>query len=125
VADDDDEWTAEMTTRQTSVKLMSVEQSTKPHLLELVRGPGAPNEWILNLDEMTIGRSSQVEISVNSEELSRQHAQIKKKGNAFALMDLDSRNGVYLNGVKIYSAVLRHGDTIQMGNVLLIYHEGN
>jgi pSer/pThr/pTyr-binding forkhead associated (FHA) protein len=31
---------------------------------------------------------------------------------------------VFLNGVKIHSATLREGDNIQLGDVIVIYHEG-
>ena len=40
------------------------------------------------------------------------------------MFDLDSRNGVYLNGVKIHSAVLHGGDNLQLGSVVLVFHEG-
>jgi pSer/pThr/pTyr-binding forkhead associated (FHA) protein len=38
--------------------------------------------------------------------------------------DLNSSNGMYLNGVKAHSAVLHEGDQIQIGNVVFIFHEG-
>jgi pSer/pThr/pTyr-binding forkhead associated (FHA) protein len=39
------------------------------------------------------------------------------------LADNDSENGVFLNGVKIHSAVLRDGDVIQMADNVFVYHE--
>ena len=49
---------------------------------------------------------------------------LKKIGDEYACTDMESHNGVFLNGVKIHSATLREGDTIQIGDVILIYHEG-
>ena len=42
----------------------------------------------------------------------------------FNLVDLQSRNGVYVNGVKVHSAVLHDGDSVQMGSILFVFHEG-
>jgi pSer/pThr/pTyr-binding forkhead associated (FHA) protein len=42
----------------------------------------------------------------------------------FTLVDLESRNGVYLNGVKVHSALLHDGDNIQLGTVVFVFHEG-
>jgi pSer/pThr/pTyr-binding forkhead associated (FHA) protein len=39
-------------------------------------------------------------------------------------VDLESANGVYLNGVRVHSAGLFEGDTIQIGDVLLMFREG-
>ena len=40
------------------------------------------------------------------------------------LFDNDSHNGVFLNGVKVYSAVLRDGDVIQVADSIFVYSEG-
>jgi hypothetical protein len=32
---------------------------------------------------------------------------------------------MFLNGIKTHSAVLREGDTIQMGDVVFVFHEGS
>jgi pSer/pThr/pTyr-binding forkhead associated (FHA) protein len=39
------------------------------------------------------------------------------------LFDNDSHNGVFLNGVKIHSAVLRDGDVVQVADSIFIYSE--
>ena len=38
--------------------------------------------------------------------------------------DLDSRNGVYLNGLRIHAVILRNGDVLQCGDVVFEYKEG-
>ena len=93
-------------------------------MLRQTKGPGAPQEHQLNAGEVTIGRSSKCDISIDSPELSRQHIRIVRDGPEYEVQDLESRNGVYLNGVKIHRAVLRGGDTIQIGNVSFLYLEG-
>jgi pSer/pThr/pTyr-binding forkhead associated (FHA) protein len=99
--------------------------TAKPFLLEQVAGPGAPRQFVLELDETIVGRSLQATISVDGNGMSRQHLTIKRAGPEFTFTDLNSSNGVFLNGVKTHSAVLRQGDTVQLGDVVFVFHEGS
>ena len=42
----------------------------------------------------------------------------------YTLEDLESRNGIYLNGVAVHAAVLRDGDEVQLGDFIFAYQEG-
>ncbi|MBN2494339.1 MAG: FHA domain-containing protein [Deltaproteobacteria bacterium] len=97
----------------------------KPAMLEQVQGPGAPAAYPLHKVSLVIGRSQSADIRVDSGEVSRRHALLTKIGKEFMCEDQESRNGVYLNGVRIHSATLREGDTLQLGNAIFIYHEGS
>jgi predicted component of type VI protein secretion system len=96
----------------------------KPFLLEQVAGTGAPRSFTLELDESILGRSLSATISIESGGISRQHAALRRVGPEFSVTDLNSANGVYLNGVKTHSAILREGDTLQIGDAIFIFHEG-
>jgi pSer/pThr/pTyr-binding forkhead associated (FHA) protein len=96
----------------------------RPPRLELVQGPGAPREFPLLGEETVIGRSLQATICIESLMLSRRHVAVRRSGPELRLVDLESANGVYLNGLRIHSAGLFDGDTIQIGDVLLLYREG-
>jgi hypothetical protein len=98
---------------------------TKPFLLQQIAGPGAPRDIVLDLDELVVGRSHQAHICIDSARLSRKHMALRRSGVEYVCADLDSANGLFLNGVKAHSAVLREGDTIQIGEVVFIYHEGS
>jgi pSer/pThr/pTyr-binding forkhead associated (FHA) protein len=106
------------------LSLSFANRGKKPFVLQQLEGPGAPKTYILELDETVIGRSVQAHISIDSTLLSRRHLALRKRSGEFRAHDLDSSNGVFLNGVKIHSAVLREGDALQIGDVLLIFHEG-
>ncbi|HET9954404.1 MAG TPA: FHA domain-containing protein [Polyangiaceae bacterium] len=93
--------------------------------LELMRGPGAPRVIPLAAVETVIGRSNQASVCLESHLLSRRHIALVPQGPGYRLQDLESANGVYLNGVKVHSAVLHEGDVIQIGDVLLVFHEGS
>jgi len=103
----------------------SARATIRPHYLELVEGPGAPRYYELRGPAAVVGRSEQSDIQVDSEGLSRKHLLVTRNGGEFVVEDLESRNGVFLNGVKIHSATLRDMDTLQLGPVVFVYHEGD
>lgn len=110
-------------TSETTVDLILPNRGARPPILRQTTGPGAPSEHTLSSRRIVIGRSKTADITVDSPELSRLHAKLERDGPECKCTDLDSVNGLYLNGVKVYSCVLRSGDTIQVGNVVFVYRE--
>jgi pSer/pThr/pTyr-binding forkhead associated (FHA) protein len=87
------------------------------HLPVLKGIEGSLNEKRFQLSESTlIGRDPACDILIDEQEVSRQHAVIQSKSGRYLLSDLDSTNGVYVNNIKIKSAVLKQGDLIQVGS---------
>lgn len=105
------------------VSLVAVDKKHRTPWLDQVRGPGAPREFSLGPGETIVGRSNQATLHIESALLSRRHVAIRKNGPEHRLYDLDSANGVYVNGVKAHSAILHDGDTVQIGDVVLVFHE--
>ena len=62
-----------------------------------------------------IGRDEQCQVVLPGDEVSRRHAELRKDGPVVAIRDLDSRNGVHVNGVKITDAPLADGDVVRCG----------
>jgi pSer/pThr/pTyr-binding forkhead associated (FHA) protein len=96
----------------------------RPHQLEVREGPGKGQKCVLDDQEFIIGRSEKSTLSLESEEVSRQHARLTRIEGEYLIEDLESRNGIVLNGLKVHSAVLRDGDQLQLGDVVLNYREG-
>ena len=67
--------------------------------------------------EHAIGRDQTCDIHVNSRQLSRRHARIARRDDAWNIEDLKSTNGVFVNDRRVESAVLRHGDRVRFGPV--------
>ena len=67
-------------------------------------------------DTLTIGRQLDNQIAVVHPTVSRRHACIARKGEDVVLWDAGSRNGTFVNGAKVTSAVLRDGDTVRIGD---------
>jgi pSer/pThr/pTyr-binding forkhead associated (FHA) protein len=104
---------------------VAVQRAKKPPSLEQIRGPGAPRDFVLELNDVVVGRSLQATISIEGSGVSRQHLALRRSDGEYTCADLNSANGMYLNGIKTHSAVLREGDTIQMGDVVFVFHEGS
>ncbi|WNG38602.1 FHA domain-containing protein [Archangium violaceum] len=67
-----------------------------------------------------LGRSREVSVRLRDPAVSRRHARIRHQEGAFLLEDLDSPNGVYLNGQRVETpSPLHEGDVIELGRTLL------
>ena len=72
-------------------------------------------------DVTSFGRSSANIIQMKDEKASRQHFRIEKAGDSYRLVDLGSRNGTEVNGVKVSSQTLRPGDVITVGQYRITF----
>ncbi len=112
-------------TDNTDVSVLPTRLLRRPHVLQIVAGEENNRTIPLGAGHITMGRSHEADVRVGSAELSRLHIRIEGTRTGYRVVDLDSRNGVYLNEVQIHSAELRDGDSLQLGNVLMVYHEGS
>jgi transcriptional regulator with GAF, ATPase, and Fis domain len=93
---------------------------------------------LTGVDEVVIGRGRsrkcvrtrsggevQMRLSVPSSYLSSEHARLHDTSEGWRIEDLDSRNGVFVNGERVSRAVLSSGDVFALGRILfgIEYHE--
>lgn len=71
--------------------------------------------------ELTIGRSYANRLRLDGPDVSRAHAIIYRRANEFVLRDLDSKNGVFVNGKRMPKRALESEDKINIGDYLLIF----
>ncbi len=70
----------------------------------------------LDTGECLLGRRLDCDVCIPDQRISRRHARIRKEGEGYALEDLGSCNGTFVNGRRIQgSARLRHGDEVEIG----------
>src|SRR6185436_13933058 len=62
-----------------------------------------------------LGRSKDCDVQVEDANVSRRHAELRREGTTWWLVDLDSTNGTELNGKRVQKARLSEGDTITLG----------
>jgi len=89
--------------------------------LEAVSGPLKGKVFSLAEDEVSIGRDPSNQISLLDSLVSRRHCVIRKDGDGFRLVDLDSRNNTFVSGVPVRERVLAAGDQIRVGNSVLVF----
>ncbi len=65
---------------------------------------------------VVLGRSRECDIQIEDANVSRRHAELRQEGTAFWIVDLDSTNGVEVNGRKVKRARLDPGDTFTVGS---------
>ena len=89
----------------------------------LVYHPGRFDERSFVLEEGTtvIGRATDCEISILDNGLSRRHSAIEILGGESFLVDLESKNGSFVNGVRVSREALRPGDLIRLGEVMFAF----
>jgi FHA domain len=70
---------------------------------------------------LTMGRDKSCELVLADAEVSRKHARLETQGGVVFVRDLESRNGTFLNGQRLSSAVeTREGDAIDVGATRVI-----
>ena len=77
--------------------------------------------FVLTEDEVSIGRGASNQICINDTSLSRRHCLIKRDGETFRVIDLESSNGTFINARPIGEQCLNNGDQITVGSVLLLF----
>ncbi len=87
-------------------------------LLVVMHGSLLGMTYAIRDTAITIGRTANLDIPIDDENVSRRHAEITRQDNLVKLTDLDSTNGTFVNSQRIKEAVLNDGDLILIGRVL-------
>jgi len=93
-------------------------------LLVIKKGPDAGMSFTINREVIVVGRHPESDIFLDDVTVSRRHAEIRREGNIFNLLDTGSLNGTYLNRERIEASLLENGDEIQIGKFRLLFFAG-
>ena len=86
---------------------------------------GKPGKtFALGKERVIIGRLGESDVVVNDPGVSRQHAEVRRDDDGFAISDLGSTNGTNVNGKTIGEHRLSDGDRITVGNSVLEFRNG-
>lgn len=91
-------------------------------LLIMHRGPNAGARFLLDEEQVTVGRHPRADIFLDDVTVSRKHAIFKQQGDSFVVTDSGSLNGTYINRTRIDQWVLRTGDEVQIGKYRMTFH---
>lgn len=102
---------------------------TPPSLEAVVSG--RPRRWPLPLDKesLTVGRAPDNDLVITPdfqgwETVSRRHARLYRLGEEWAVEDLGSTNGIYVNGRRTGRNLLRDGWELKIGQVSFTFRAG-
>ncbi|WP_369411158.1 FHA domain-containing protein [Leucobacter edaphi] len=85
-------------------------------LLVVRRGPDLGARFLLDQDSTVAGRHPAVDIFLDDVTVSRRHAEFKRTGTRFSVVDLGSLNGTFCDGQRIDGeVVLEDGTEVQVG----------
>ena len=112
---------------KTAVRWRGEVEISRPPCLVVLYGAELGRRMELEQRTITIGRSSQCDLVADVDDVSRRHCQIVPRGEGYALIDLGSTNGTFLDGEKLQprrESRLRGGETIRLGPLVLKFLNG-
>jgi two-component system, NtrC family, sensor kinase len=89
--------------------------------LFVIQGRDQGSRFHLEEAVHTIGRTHTHSIRLHDTEVSRNHAELVRRGDTYAVRDLGSSNGTFVNGKPVAEYELSSGDQVQVGRSLLLY----
>ena len=84
---------------------------------------GEKLEYLIDKHEVEIGKASHNHITIIDPTVSNTHAIVIAREGGYAIVDLGSRNGTFVNGERLGSQALtlKHGDKVQLGQTVLTF----
>jgi len=87
--------------------------------LVVVEGGAEGTEHTIEQPRTILGRGSDADWIFHADAVSKLHAAIEVGATGVRVVDLDSTNGTYLNDSRIEQSDLKHGDQVQLGELVL------
>jgi len=97
--------------------------ATVPPALVVVYGNHLGKAHYLQQTDLIIGRSVACDIHLDEDSISREHAALRVEREV-VVRDLDSTNGVFVNGHRVSQTVLKDGDRLHLGETVLKFLSG-
>ena len=94
-----------------------------PTLTLILKNKPFGNYQLRNGASITIGRSEDNNVVIDDPAVSGHHAKIDSMGNRFVIIDLQSKNGSFVNEQLITTHWLMDGDVINIGDHALLYNQ--
>lgn len=110
---------------QAAVAVAPIGQTSGHARVVVLSSNFAGQEWELARPQMIIGRTDDNDIIINHRSISRNHAKLVREPDTgrYTISDLQSSNGVRVNGEEYGKVELRRGDVVDLGHVRLRFVE--
>ena len=98
---------------------------TRPHFVSVTPEGQERIAFILNGSEILIGRTLNNAFVIEHPSVSKRHARIVIEDNNYALHDLGSSNGTFVNGKRIKETMLQDGCEVRFGRAHYVYRSSH
>lgn len=119
------ERTASLARRMLREMLGNDHAASSPPFLRVSEGPDAG--VLVNLAEppskLLVGRGEEAGLTLDDPDVSRLHLEVVRDQDGATVRDLESKNGLEVNGKRMRERRLRHGDSIRLGATVLVFQE--
>jgi len=103
---------------------VATDRTARVPVLVIRSGGGQEGERVrLEADLLTIGRNPENHLFLDDVTVSRHHARVARDATGFAIEDLNSLNGTYVNRRRVERYHLSDGDELQIGKFKLSFLE--
>ena len=92
--------------------------------LFVIQGADQGKRFEFTFSPVALGRDDSNGIRLHDTEVSRRHAELRLEQGAYRVLDLSSANGTFVNDQRVDQSVLNSGDRVQLGQTVLLFHEG-
>ncbi len=87
----------------------------------VISGPSKGTIVRMSGNQLSVGRDPANNLCLPDRAVSRKHFAISETDAGFHLVDLESHNGTFVNGIPVRRKLLGHGDTIRIGQCELVF----
>lgn len=92
--------------------------------LTVTLGGDVVERFEFDQDRVIIGRGAEADARIDNLGVSRAHAEIRREGAIYRLVDLKSNNGTFIDGRRIQNHNLNDGDEITIGKYCISFSQG-
>ena len=106
----------------TEVQTGQTVRLTSTFKIVVVDGPDRGAEVVLDgsqSNRVLVGQGASCDLRLSDPKVSRRHVALSVDENGLRLVDLESRNGTFVSGVRVFDALLEGGEMIHIGNSML------
>lgn len=90
--------------------------------LHIIEGPNKGESILLGKRVVTIGRAPGNIVMIQDAGMSNQHAEIRPQGSDYVIVDAGSKNGTFVNDVRVTEKKLATGDVVSIGSTKAFVH---
>src|SRR5262245_50047456 len=100
---------------------MAATAAPRKHSVLKVKVGNRTRMIVFDSQDLSVGRAQENDLAIDDAEISRRHAVFKRTREGCIVEDMGTSNGTSVNGQPATSAVLKHGDVVQIGGIEITF----